>query len=205
MDPVVDDDIADSHGTMVASRALGKKYGVAKGATVIPVKVDIEYDDDFPKAIELIYKDIKANAGREKKSVVVSSLEFGDHETHAGAQNEIMKDYINDLFNLGVPVIVSAGNDGDDTSGTRKNIDALPQVLEDKDFPLINVGAVDYDGTSPVWSQKGTQLTIHAPGVKSECQTRDDGKTETEPGTSFGELSIVNFGHKTSLCIRMLT
>ena len=33
------DDSGGSHGTMVASKALGQKYGVAKGATLVSVKV----------------------------------------------------------------------------------------------------------------------------------------------------------------------
>jgi hypothetical protein len=84
---------------------------------------------------------------------------------------------------MGVPVICAAGNDD---KGTRPQIDQLPMVLADEDFPIINVGSADYEGKREPHSQVG-EVTLYAPGLNVLCQTKVESGEKSETGTSVGE------------------
>lgn len=66
-------------------------------------------------------------------------------------------------MNMGVPVVVAAGNDG-----ANFNIHSIPPVLEGSDHPLITAGAADKDGRRACWNRntRGSngdpQLTTYA-------------------------------------------
>jgi hypothetical protein len=77
--PKTDDDPREAthkaHGTLVASKAVGAKYGVAKKATLIPVKITSVFDDMFD-AFELILEDLdpvtKPGRGKSYESYMPS-------------------------------------------------------------------------------------------------------------------------------------
>lgn len=178
-----------SHGTKVASKALGRKHGTAKGATLIPVKATLKASD-FADALKLITDNIKANPGRAEKSVVVCSLGWGVNKrplTGLPENIRLYKDPLDALFSLGVPYVASAGN-GAQTEG-REDIDNFPKVYEDQDTPIINVGGAMLDGSRWKTSQAGPQLTLYAPGHFVEVQSKNNGQTETKSGTSYGKPS----------------
>ena len=169
---------------------MGSKHGVAKSATLIPVKFTTEVGD-FLNALTLIIDDINENSGRADKSVVVCSLGYGeklDEDDMRGLAIviDMFKTPLEDLFALGVPFVASAGNEA--TTRGRENIDSLPKLFEDSETPIINVGGANYDGSRYPSSQAGSHLTLYAPGHSVEVQSKEDGKTETDDGTSMGKF-----------------
>jgi hypothetical protein len=78
------------------------------------------------------------------RAVIVCSMSFGASWTHGSAhadpKGQAMKAYMDKIAGLGTPIVTSAGNHGI----KRLIVDQLPQVLEDDDTHIINVGAVDF-------------------------------------------------------------
>ena len=97
-----------------------------------------------------------------------------------------MKAYINRILELGTPIVTSAGNHGEE----RPKIDQIPQIFEDGDTPLINVGAVNYQGKLWSHSQDGDQVTIYAPGDKAEAQTKVEKTSIEGEGTSIAAPAV---------------
>jgi len=144
---------------------------------------------DWENAMWLVVEDIKRN-DRAAKSVVTTSMAIGKGMTAEEAKNnqqsqKLYGNHLRELSNLGVPFVASAGNDATDPN--RKLVDQLPMLLSGDDIPLIIVGASDYDGKKADFSQAGPLVTIYAPGVDVECQTKEDGKSATVSGASIGK------------------
>lgn len=184
------DDHTTSHGTMVASKAAGQKYGVAKGAAIISVKLQ-NAQSDMIEALKVIEKHIEENK-RGMKSIVVIPLAGQQGWNHDEAveddnkNNQLMTKAMRGILNMGTPIIFGAGNDGDKEGA--EEIDQLLMVFEDKDTPIINVGAAMYSSYKAKWSQGGPQVTIYAPGGESvEAQTKEKGISDWRIGTSYGE------------------
>jgi hypothetical protein len=184
---------------MVASKALGRKFGIAKGATLVPVKIWLRLSN-IPKAFEAIIADLDAHPGRDKEAVVVCARAYGDGWTHEKAikQKSVMRELappMDDVMKRGVPFVLSSGNERKEGKpGNRPDIDTLPKVLEDKaDRPIINVGSADFDGKRSSFSQGGGQLTIYAPGHGIDAMMKHDGVEDDDAGTSYCK------------CCRMLT
>jgi hypothetical protein len=102
--------------------------------------------------------------------------------------NEDWLNGIKKIQNLGVPFLCAAGNAGQDPN--RLTIDTLPAVLQDKDTPIIVVGAADYEGARVPMSQLGSQLRIYAPGKEVLFQTRERGGESQNTGTSVGKKFV---------------
>jgi hypothetical protein len=181
-----------SHGTRVASLALGATYGIAKHATLVSVKSRVIKGavDDQSYALQLVLRDIIDN-NRQNQAVVLSTI--GDlgpsprnaHETdysaawyHFGVFRELMK--------LGVPVITPSGNDRNGNS--RAEIDFWPSMWASPEYPLIVVGETDHEGIRPPVSQAGPQVTTWAPGSGAICVARD-GSVDASAGSSLGTCS----------------
>jgi hypothetical protein len=72
------DDSATGHGTKLASKIVGQ-FGIAKGATIVPVRSDYDDPDDVAIAFEKVAKDIlkrRAKGGRDYMKSVSTTL-FG--------------------------------------------------------------------------------------------------------------------------------
>ncbi|KAH6883067.1 peptidase S8/S53 domain-containing protein [Alternaria rosae] len=147
---------------------------------------------DWENAMWLILEDIKKN-DRAARSVVTTSMALGKDMTAEEAKDneQTQKLYGNDLrelSNLGVPFVASAGNDAKDPK--RKLVDQIPMLLSGDDIPLIIVGASDYDGKQADSSQAGPLVTIHAPGVDVECQTKVDEESAFVKGASIAAPQV---------------
>lgn len=179
------DDSEVSHGTMVASKALGQKYGVAKSATLVSVKVKAHVKGprtaDFIQGLDLAVNHIAAREERKGKSVIISSI---------GCQNDqgdamLMRPIFDAMFSIGVPFVSSTGN-----LGVFFDINKLPKLLEGSDVPIINVGATDNLRQKADYSQGGPHLTLYAPGglptYQLTGQSKENKVEREDKGTSFG-------------------
>jgi hypothetical protein len=187
------DDTPESHGTMVSSIALGKLYGVAKHATLVPVKVIDALFSDIPEGFREAARHIKEH-DRESRSVVVCAS--GDtrpsdpsdsQQTDMGALVSVIG--ARALFDLGVPLILAAGNDRNPDTGERQDVDYWPPNLEAENFPMIVVGAADEKGIRYPHSQGGSHLTTYAPGWEGVQGVLKDGTRGYGTGTSYGKSS----------------
>jgi hypothetical protein len=181
---VDEDNHPDSHGTMVASVALGQRFGVAKKATLISAKSTRKIIDRL-EAIDMVYADLTVSIPNRpynpdvKKTVVVMSFNFGvEPKVVAEAKRTIMR-----ILKLGVHVVVSSGNG-------RKTVDQVnksPAVSYGPDFPVIIVGGTNIDGNRDVFSQGGPNVAVHAPVSEVDVSNKY-GTKATKQGTSFGKL-----------------
>lgn len=182
-----------SHGTKVSSKAVGQKYGVAKRATLVSVKMRPERSRstaDFIKAIDDVVNHLADDerADRRSKTVIISSLGFSQADpTHTAFLRPIFES----LFALGIPFVTFSGNFGD----ILPDINKLPKTLVGPDMPILIVGAVDDQRKKTSYSQAGKdEDMIYAPGGtdarKIEVQSRfnkneGEGTPGQERGTSF--------------------
>lgn len=88
------------------------------------------------------------------------------------------------MLELDVPIVSSAGNDAVLRS---PQIDKYPSVWSTDDWPLTNVGSVNFNGFSAVDSQSGPLRAVSAPGVGVTCSTPTGTGSRLGTGTSYGE------------------
>lgn len=179
-----------SHGTKVSSKAVGKKYGVAKRATLVSVKMRNEKSRstaDFIKAVEDVVDHLAddSRADRRSKTVIISSLGFSKADpTHT----TLLRPIFESLFALGIPFVSSSGNLGE----LIPDINKLPKTLAGPDMPILIVGAVDDQRKKTPYSQVGKdEDMIYAPGGteahKVEVQSKlDKNEGEGSPGEDKG-------------------
>jgi hypothetical protein len=199
-DPNVDENAPDpanndpgSHGTRVASLALGARYGTAKHATLVSVKTRRNcIIDDQANALGLVYIDIVNNHRQDRAVVLLTIGDPGpsapDARDRPGSAAQRHDRAIGALMSLGVPVIAPSGNDRD--GNLRTNVDFWPSMWASPTYPLIVVGETDQDGFRMPRSQGGLQVTTSAPTENAICLNRD-GTTEGGSGTSLGKCSII--------------
>ena len=156
----------NGHGTHVAGTAAGSTYGVAKGATVISVRVfDCTGRGTWANVIAGVDW---ITANRVQPAVANMSL--------GGGANQATDDAVANSIAAGVTYVVAAGNDGADACG----------------FSPARVGAAVTVGNSTagdgryVDSNWGTCLDLFAPGsgILSAWHTGDS-DTNTITGTSM--------------------
>jgi hypothetical protein len=177
---------------MVASLALGQRFGVAKGAQLVSVKYYGPTMAHINEGLRLALQHI-IGLGREEKSVVVfpnggkqASDPVATIQYDATAQAVYWN--IQNLMTRGVPVITPAGNDRDEG---REEIDFYPSFWEGDDYPIINVAEADVEGVRSTLSQAGPKVTVWAATVRSAVM-RGDGKLDLVQGTSVGEWNMDN-------------
>lgn len=144
------DDNPRSHGTCTAGKAVGKEYGAAKKATLVVVRLYDRKSSEVIEALELVAADIRRRPERRKKCVVTMSI--GNMELK---DNDIddLKENLKALFELDVPVVATAGNQGENPN--RRDVDRYPGLLGGGDLPIIVVGSVDSNGQKSSFSQGG--------------------------------------------------
>ncbi|KAI4646602.1 hypothetical protein J4E93_004823 [Alternaria ventricosa] len=181
-----------SHGTMMACKAAGQRYGIAKQAKIVPVKI-LHTANDLLEGLKLAFTDIRDKDRALSSVVVVSQAITGSTTREQALQTKQGKDLlsaIDDIIGLGTPIVLAAGNERDEELGTREDIDLLPQVLEHPDMtPIINVGAAKISGDRVEDSQGGPQLSIYAPGDRVFSLTRDS-RSQTFQGTSVAAPAV---------------
>jgi PKD repeat protein len=174
----VDDDAvaADchSHGTHVAGTVAGATYGVAKGATVVPVRVlDCNGSGTWSGVIAGIDFVTQQHQASGTASVANMSL--------SGGGNSAVDQAVRNSVAAGVFYSLAAGN-GNFAGRPQDACGSSPARVAE----AATVGATESDDDEAFFSNYGTCVDILAPGVSilSAVHTGDDA-TGTKSGTSM--------------------
>ncbi|KAM5350432.1 hypothetical protein ACJ41O_006937 [Fusarium nematophilum] len=164
------------HGTHVAGTIAGKRFGVAKSATVVAVKVLDETGSGATSGIILGLNWAVNNAksrGAQKKSVVNLSL----GSLYTASVNAAVKA----ATDAGLTVVVAAGNSNDDSSYYSPA--SAPSA--------ITVGAVEGSNTRTWFSNYGSLVDIFAPGDATiSAYHTSDSATRYLAGTSMASPHV---------------
>ncbi|KAF1998965.1 subtilisin-like protein [Amniculicola lignicola CBS 123094] len=181
------DDNDDSHGTNMASLALGAFYGVSKLARLVSIKTSDTLADNN-EGLRLAWEHIRNN-NRQDRSIILNPAGHAN-PTGRNVLNPNHREYDPDafycrqvldaLFDLGVPVIVGAGND---RRNRRDVVDFWPANWAQGDFPLLVAGEVDYERHRSQISQGGHRVTTWVFSERAQTINRD-GTFEVTWGTS---------------------
>ncbi len=155
------------HGTHVAGTAGGTTYGIAKLATLVPVRVLNCFGDGSASTvvpgIDWVISD--HTSGR-----AVANMSFG------GPGNSVVDDAVKALIADGVAVTIAAGNDGQDACNV------TPARVPD----ALTVGATTAQDSRSAFSNVGSCLDLFAPGSNVLSAWKDSATaTNTVSGTSM--------------------
>ncbi|PIG85464.1 hypothetical protein AARAC_007092 [Aspergillus arachidicola] len=160
------------HGTHVAGTLAGTKYGVAKKAKVIAVKVFPDNASSTPTSniIQGIEWAVKDAQDRRNINSTVMNLSLGGL---AGPNDKAMEHAVEAAVKAGMIVAVAAGLH----SGPGPN--------------ALTVGAIDRGDSMPQWSNWGQLLDLNGPGVDIvSCGIASPSATATMSGTSMATPHI---------------
>jgi subtilisin family serine protease len=136
----------NGHGTHVAGTAAGTTYGVAKAATVIPVRVLNCTGSGSYSGVIAGLDWVRTNYVPGQKAVVNMSL--------GGGASRAIDAAVNALINAGVTVVVAAGN------SALNACNASPARVPN----AITVGATGKNDSIASYSNHGQCLDLFAPG-----------------------------------------
>lgn len=137
----------DGHGTHVAGTVGGRRFGVAKRARIVPVRV-MGCSDSIRRSDVIAGLDFIVRHHR-RGTPAVANLSIG------GPPSAVADRAVNRVIDDGVTVVTAAGNQGGDACGGSPG--RVPRV--------ITVGAVNRKDWSPYWSNYGPCVDVFAPGV----------------------------------------
>jgi subtilisin family serine protease len=160
----------NGHGSHVAGTCAGTTYGVAKGATIVPVKVLNTQGSGSYAAILAGIDWVKTQHEQSQGDRSVANLSLG------GGYSAAINAAIEACVRAGVVVVVAAGNESMDACATSP---ASAQAA-------ITVASIDDHDARSGFSNFGTCVDIFAPGsaIKSASGANDSG-TATLSGTSM--------------------
>jgi subtilisin family serine protease len=158
----------NGHGTHVAGTIGGSTYGVAKGVTLVPVRVldcfGSGYISDVVSGVNWVILQNTTGA----KSVISMSL--------GGGVSATLDSAINGAINAGITVVVAAGNSSADACNYS------PAGVRN----AITVGATDINDALATFSNTGSCVDISAPGVSvTSAYYLNNNSTATMSGTSM--------------------
>jgi subtilisin family serine protease len=137
----------NGHGTHVAGTIGGSTYGVAKGVTLVPVRVldcgGSGFISDVVSGVNWVISQHTSGA----RSVISMSL--------GGGASSTLDTAINAAINAGITVVVAAGNNNQ--SACNYSPARVPNA--------ITVGATDINDALATFSNTGSCVDISAPGV----------------------------------------
>ncbi|MFG2979868.1 S8 family peptidase [Streptomyces sp. NPDC048258] len=139
----------NGHGTHVAATVGGRTYGVAKGVSLVAVKVaDCRGDGRLSAMVGGIEWMVK-NAARSPATPAVANLSMGGNPSYA------LDAAITRAVAAGITFTVAAGNDGEDACTASPA--RVPQA--------VTVGATDAVDRRARFSNHGRCVDLSAPGV----------------------------------------
>jgi len=163
----------NGHGTHVAGTIAGARWGVAKQARLVAVRVlDCEGRGTASRVLRGLQWVLDDHADGQP---AVLNMSLG------GAPDPAVDRWVRALVDDGIVVVVAAGNDGGDSCQTSP---ARTRVA-------ITVSATDRDDTRPYWADTGACVDLFAPGVdvRSDWYT-SDGAARTLSGTSMAAPAV---------------
>ncbi|MEU4453404.1 S8 family peptidase [Nocardioides sp. NPDC023903] len=155
----------NGHGTHVAGTVAGTTYGLAKEATIVPVRV---LDDQGSGTTEGVVAGIEWVTENHTDGPAVANMSLG------GGNDAALDAAVQASIADGVTYAVAAGNESSDACGSSPA--AVPEA--------ITVGATDNADAAADFSNTGECLDIFAPGVDI-TSAWNDGSTNTISGTSM--------------------
>jgi subtilisin family serine protease len=138
----------NGHGTHVATTAAGSQYGIAKNATVVPIRLLNCNGSGMFSGIIAALDWILSPANPNPKTQAVLNLSIG------GSKSDAVNDSVERLVNEGITVVVAAGNERTDAC-TRSPASAVN---------AITVGATDIGDAKASYTNFGSCVDINAPG-----------------------------------------
>jgi len=138
----------NGHGTHVATTAAGTQYGIAKNATVVPIRLLNCNGSGAYSGVIAALDWILSPANPNPKTQAVLNLSIG------GGKSDALNDAIERIVNAGITAVVAAGNERTDAC-TRSPASAIN---------AITVGATEIGDTKATYTNFGTCVDINAPG-----------------------------------------
>ncbi len=164
----------NGHGTHVASTAAGTTYGVAKAATIVPIRV---FDCGGSTTTSMIWSaiDTVSDDLASSPSNAVVNMSLG------GPFSSTTNSKINNLVNSGVPVVVASGNE------SLNACDTSPASATG----AITVNASTRFDTDAWFSNYGSCTDIYAPGEDiTAAWWTSNSSTSTISGTSMASPHV---------------
>lgn len=161
----------NGHGTHVAGTIAGTKYGIAKSASIIPVRV---LDCNGSGTTSTVIAGLDWVASQNPRNAVVN-LSLG------GGTSTALDDAINQVVNKDIVVVVAAGNNNADACNYSPS--RVPAA--------ITVGATTNQDQRANYSNYGKCLDVFAPGsnITSDWYSSNTA-TATASGTSMASPHV---------------
>ena len=175
-------DDCNGHGTHVAGTTAGTRYGVAKGATLVAVRV-LGCDGSGATSGVIAGVDFVA-LDHAAGQPAVANMSLG------GGASAALDAAVQGAINDGVSFAVAAGNSGGlvgDLTGQSNACNSSPARVP----AALTVGATDERDAKASYSNKGTCLDLFAPGtnITSDWSTGPSA-TNTISGTSMASPHV---------------
>ncbi|ORX55401.1 subtilisin-like protein [Piromyces finnis] len=165
-----DDDLY-GHGSYVAGIVGGEIHGVAKKVNLISVKVlNKNGSGKSSTVIQGLYWVINNHKNNRENNIgSIANISLGSIKSNA------LNDAVSIAKKNGILVITSAGNDGGDACNKS------PASSKD----VISVGAIDKDDHISLFSNRGSCVSIYAPGEDISSSSNISSNSGIKYGTSF--------------------
>ena len=159
----------NGHGTHVSGTIAGKTYGVAKSATIVPVRV---LDCQGSGSLSGILDGLNWLISNAKKPAV-ANMSLG------GSKSQALDDGVKKAIASGIPFAVAGGND------TKDACNYSPANLPE----AITVAAMDRNDARASFSNFGSCIDLFAPG-KDITSAKMGGGTTPMSGTSMASPHV---------------
>ncbi|KAJ7745227.1 peptidase S8/S53 domain-containing protein [Mycena maculata] len=186
----------DGHGTEVAGAAAATGFGVATGATIIPIKIYSSPDgrdlSDLIEGVQEAADDFRSkqrmqqmsNTGAPPAAVINISIE--------APNDPALVAVIAEALDLGMHVVIAAGNDHQDRSNNWVTMRTNTQVQA-----AINVGAIEINDNLSLWgsptrpgSNFGACVDIYAGGTNIFTSGPNQSTNKLDDGTSLAAPQV---------------
>lgn len=179
-DTVSDDNVADDcngHGTHVAGTVGGQQYGVAKGVSLIAVRV---LDCVGTGSTSNVIEGVDWATGHRTGGPAVANMSLG------GGASSSLDNAVRNSINDGISYAVAAGN-GNILGFAQNACNSSPARVAE-----ANTVSATNDGDSKAsWANFGSCLDLFAPGVSIRSATNsNDSASTTLSGTSMASPHV---------------